>query len=251
MRRSFLFIGATITVGCLAFFLARELTRAQTGSWTPFTAVMATREYYPNATKPYKTENSIYAVRADGSWSNTIIRQFGADWYRLRVVQELALHEMVTIDPVTKSTITYPLTGPMINRLEVPKAACTTNSNALHESILGFDVVEVKRIIPGPPGEAATLDEWDAPQLNCFALSRTFSAGAANSAPYTTTRTAISVAVDPVDGTLFDIPNDYTERSPSQVFAELSKRFPSDSTSVPSTTTNMLDGVYQGYRARH
>lgn len=250
LERIALFIAATAAIGAVAFFIGRTRpTSAQATSWAPFTAVMVSQTYSHGSAAPTATGNHIHAVRGDGSWVDVALREVRGQLYRVSVIQNLALRRRVTIDPMTESTTTYPLSAATANRLATPETSCTSDANAPHKSMLGYDVVEVKRNRPGPGGQTTVVDDWDATALNCFPLQRTVTLSQEGVASFRRIVTAISVAAGPPDSALFQVPGNYTERSPSQVLAAFAKRFPGASSSLPpSSAKSMLDGVYNNYR---
>lgn len=251
LKRIALVIAATAAVGAVAFFIGRTRpTIAQSTSWVPYTAVTVSQTYSHGSATPTATANHIHAVRSDGSWVDVALREVGGQLYRVSVIQDLALRRRVTVDPMTESTTTYPLSAAWASRLATPETSCTSDANAPHKSILGYDAVEVKRTRPGPGALTTVVDDWDAAALNCFPLERNATVSSAGSISFHRTVTAISVAAGPPDSALFQVPANYTERSPSQVFAAFAKRFPAAVNSLPpSSAKGMLDDVYNNYRA--
>lgn len=250
LKRIALVIAATAAVGAVAFFIGRtQPTNAQATRWDPFTAVTVSQTYSHDSAMPTAAANHIHAVRADGSRVEVALREVGGKLYRVSVIQDLALRRRVTVDPMTESTTTYPLSAAWASRLATPETSCSSDANAPHKTMLGYDVVEVKRTRPGPGGQTMVVNGWDATALNCFPLERTTTVRSAGGISFRRTVTAISVAAGPPDSALFQVPANYTERSPSQVFAAFAKRFPGEVTSVPpSSATAVLDGVYDNHQ---
>lgn len=250
LNRIALVVAATAAIGAVAFFVGwKQPTNAQATSWAPFTAVTVSQTYSNGSATPTATANHIHAVRADGSRVDVALREVGGKLYRLSVVLDLALRRRVTVDPMTESTTTYPLSTALANRLATPETSCTSVANAPHKSMLGYDVVEFKRTRPGPGGQTTVVDDWDATALNCFPLQRTVTMSSAGVVSFRRTATAISVAAGPPNSALFQVPGNYAERSPSQVFAAFAKRFPGEVNSLPpSSATGVLDGVYNNHQ---
>jgi hypothetical protein len=90
------------------------------------------------------------------------------------------------------------------------------------------------------PKAKQELEVWLAPHLNCFALEETIRS---NGKVVTKRESLFLIPGEPPDY-LFQIPPNYTERSPAQVFAEFARRFPGRK-AAPSETSSKLDDVYR------
>lgn len=239
-------------VGLLSYLAAKKITlMAQSGEWTAFTATMVERRYKPSSTTPAYTENYIYARRADGSWVRDVKRQImqNGGWGDMRVIMDYSSLERTAVDPSTQSLTTTPLSRAAAASLSSPPSTCSTDPNAPHATLLGYDTVRAESTLSGTgPGTTIKVTEWRAAQLQCFPLKETISVQFSKGAGwFHTTREALFVSTGEQSGALFEIPAGYVERTPSEVMAVRAKLFPNEPP-TPAKTLKALDEVYQSSR---
>jgi hypothetical protein len=250
MKKRLPWILGVLAVGVVSYWASRAVTvRAQRVEWTPFTAAIVERSYSGTSTEPAKIENYVYARRRDGSWVRDTKRQVmpHGGWGDMRVVEDYARGTRTTVDPGTESLITYPYPPNWVARLSAVPTSCSTDPNAQHETVLGYDTVIVQRNVPGPVGDQRRATYWRAPALNCFALKEEMILRCETCPGARNTREALLVSEGDPSSALFEIPANYVERTPSQVFAEFGRRFPEKGQSNPETDQR-LDEAYQSFR---
>lgn len=250
IKRAAVWIVAAAAVGGFGFWISRAITvRAQGGGWVPFTAAMVERSYSGTSTKPSSVENYLYARRREGSWVRDIKRQLlpNGGWADMRVVEDYTRGSRIVVDPGTESVVTYPYSAKAVGRLSAVPASCSADPSAQHTNFLGYDTVVVTRSLPGPADETRKATYWAAPALNCFALKEEITRECKICINSRNTREALLVSEGDPPSALFEIPTNYVERTPSQVFAEFAGRFP-EKAQTPTATGERFDQVYQSFR---
>lgn len=250
----------SLTVGFGSFVVARLIeVKAQTQSNAAFTAFEITREFAPNGDDVHD-EYMTVAFKADGSSAIAYRRESpGHVWMDIRVVRDLSAGKAITVDPFTDSLITYPLSARSVvfyhNRSRAltflpMRTECTSApANTPHSTILGYAVVQLQRTMgfPGAPGTQVQDEAWEAPELGCFPLEETHTLTNPDGLTHKFVRLALSVVPGSPSPALFEIPSNYAERPPSQVFAAFARRYPS-SPAMSSASVGLLDSVYQNAR---
>lgn len=223
-------------------FWSFRVTRVQGRDWVPFVAVIVERQYQGTVRTPVRVQDSVYARRSDGSSVEDVKKQImpNGGWADQRIVMNYATATRTSIDPSTESLTSYHYPAKAIARLATPPTACSSDPNAKHTTILGYDAVAVEHRLPGPRPGWGKVTDWEAPQLNCFPLLETaeFGAGAG-----TLTREALLVKEGDPSAGLFEIPSTYVERAPSEVMAERARRFPEDE-AAKAAVSQALDDAY-------
>jgi hypothetical protein len=117
------------------------------------------------------------------------------------------------------------------------------------DKVLGYDVKLLERdlLAPGPGGKKISVESWRAPALNCYPLREKLFLGDGNEKIVTHVREVISVMPGEPDATLFQIPAGWTERSPSQVYAEFERRYPAYARGIPPVAVEQ-DKAYNHHR---
>jgi hypothetical protein len=87
-------------------------------------------------------------------------------------------------------------------------------------------------------------DKWLAPSLNCLALKHTYKLFDSGKLVGRTTEEIVSLSTGSPDPSLFEVPEHYTERSPSQALAERARRL-GHSCSTCGTVKETLDKAYE------
>lgn len=216
-----------------------------------FSATILETRFDSNHTERYR-EYQIVAVRSDGSRAHIYRRQTpDGRWVESRTILDLAAGKWYSIDPMTESVVTYPLSSTTTNSQAQADKTCAGLTTSESDQMYGYDVVRKLESRTKQDGTIASrTDQWLAPELDCFPLRITRSAGAGGTpSPYTTREVLFITPGEPAPA-LFAIPSGYTERSPSQVLAEFHRQYPERGT-AHLFTAQALDNAYfshQRYR---
>jgi len=228
MRRIALLLVLSLGLGALTFVGVRKLKlQAQPAGRNPFTAFTLER-YYDGSGALVRSYNSIYAVRSDGSWVRIWPWQDPNGRYvEIREIWDFSAKENIGIDGLTDSVTTWPLSDGQVAAFRIPDKTCADDLTLERATLLGYEVVKVQRQTLQTSRKFVERDEfWLAPALDCFRLREVLASGTiGGDIARTTEREVIFVIPGEPSPALFQIPPDYTERSPSQVAAEFARRF--------------------------
>ncbi len=247
------FLGLAILLGgfLAAFLVARRLQlRSSTSDPSPLTATIIEERYSPGSTQPSYVEYSLSAVRSDGSWA-VISRRQAPDgrWVEMKLVTSLASGTRITVDPTTESLVTFKLSKGAASFFQSQRVACGKVPNPQRSTLLGYDVVELTEPF-GPPEGTDTVTRWLAPSLGCFPLKEVYDIAAEGGGRWKTVRQALFVIPGEPSADLFNIPGNYTERSPSELNAEFKRRYPGQH-AFPDVTAQRLESLYETNRSEH
>ncbi len=188
--------------------------------------------------------DEIVAVRSDGSKAKVRL-DYNDRILGVRSIADLSEKKTIFIDPVTKTTKTGFLTSGEIFFRRASMQNCSSGNS---KSILGWDVYELSRTIQSGPLQVSQ-EEWRAPGLGCQALEVHQRITDSKGALLQVQDTAVqNVQLGEPDPKIFEVPSDYTERTPSQWAEEVSKTRGKQCTACTSKQFQMLDDVY---RSRH
>lgn len=153
----------------------------------------------------------------DGPEGNTRSKEFES-----RTVWDVANGRRVSIFPMlgSKTTASLPPSPPAAAGSDCSREG-EPFSLAKPEAgeILGYPVVELSFAREQAEGSVMQVREWRAPALDCFPLRRTGVFKAPDGAVKgRNRREAESVALGSPDLALFEIPEDYVERTPSEIY---------------------------------
>ena len=201
----------------------------------------------PRAGSPYpETFMKGYAVRSDGSWVLITYGNRAGIQSHIRDIYDVVSNVHTTIEDLSKSIQTRAMSESESSVKRV-SAAVSCGGKAAAQ-MLDFDVEykeEKGSVDYGAEGPGTfVIKRWLAPDIGCFALKKeTVSIRDKDGTVIVdTTDQAISVAFQPVDQ-FFLIPTDYTERTPGEVFLELSRLYPNQF--PPPGDTSAVDDVYR------
>jgi hypothetical protein len=191
------------------------------GSRLAFSVVQIT-EAYGDDGRQNLLETKVSAQKVDGSQAFQVARSFrnaagGYDSIEFRNVFDVTLKKHFGIDPLTRSLTTRRLLEPKIAEMS-SKPVCGSLPEA--GVLLGYRVLKTSEERRLAANQTVTIERWVAPDLECFPLQtvvRKFDRG--TSLAQTTSR-VLSANIGNPDPTLFVIPSDYVERSPSAVMTE-------------------------------
>ncbi|HEX5412972.1 MAG TPA: hypothetical protein VFZ27_14065 [Terriglobia bacterium] len=257
MKKAVLFGLATLLVGSLSFLVSRvahvQKLRAESSARRPFTAVIVEHRHPGDASISAaawpNTQMTMYAVRSDGSTAEVIRRvDPNNNPVEIRVVVDMASARRVSIDPMTQSVTTYPLSQASLSFMNGLAIGCQSATSE-HSTLIGYDVVKVQDSKEWPDGTADYSESWQAPALGCLRMDESSSPQAAANRTVWNTREVTFVAEGEPSAALFAIPSDYVERSPSEVFAEFQRRFPNARSTWAGKAGSALDPAYNQGRA--
>ncbi len=220
-NRAFWIIGATL----FAIVFGRYGVRSQVLNTIPFTAsTLETRFRAPG--EEHMHAEGTYAVRGNGSnvALKTVTTPKGPK-LRKTIVDPTA-ERMVAVFESTESLITRKAGVP--RRLHYPKG-CSDDRSAERSVMLGYEVVKVTEEVTVPEiGEQARglRIEWLAAALDCYQLKieQYFTDGSGPmSLKYL--KEVTSVKMGEPDAALFEIPDAYRERTPSDVLTEYGRMY--------------------------
>jgi hypothetical protein len=203
-----------------------------------------TNTYYEYPSGQFvKVEQSTVAVRSDGSKVESRLFTIGGIEAEQKTISDLTLRRSVDVEGLTQSVTTYPMSSAELRQARIRATrTCPGDADSPHEILLGYSVVKTTL----HQGDRR-IESWMAPDLNCFILKQSVYGKSAD-APSTITE-AHSLVVGEPDPLLFSIPRGYRERSPSQVDAEFSRRYPKDA--IPESPDNLRYADRRYYKLNH
>lgn len=241
MRRT-LYIAGVLTVlaaGLGVRYGGKAIAEA-TLTPTPFTATIREGRHAANGDLLYE-ETMTHAVRSDGSIVETVWRPSpDGRSYERRSVTDLPGKCRVQIDAATESKTTYPLSDEGVKQLMLQTGDCSKRALDAGEAVLGFDTVRQTEGL----GDLH-VERLLAPKLGCLVVREY--ARSSRSGAFIRRELTSAVTGEP-DAGLFAVPA-YTERRPSEVFAESARRFPGRH-QPPAQTTDRLDAVYAAHQQK-
>jgi len=239
MRRIILLLVVSLSLAYAGFRFgsnSRALAQA-TMQPVPFTAEVLERRLDATGTEKYR-ETSLSAMRGDGTTIRIIHRTFpDGKTYEFKTIIDVVHSTRIVLDQATESRTTYPLSNRSVQLLVNSTAYCGLNLDTERMTTAGYEALRQDNST-----KKLTAVRWLAPALNCFPLKET-----TQSATSTNSREVTSVRLGEPDATLFVIPDNYTERTPSQVFNEFVRRFPGRQL-PPVETTTALDDAYANHQ---
>lgn len=173
---------------------------------------------------PRFTLTEILGVRSDGSTSRVrlIPPANGAPQrYNLKIA-DISASRLTIVDAITRSKTTYPAANVVAQYTVKPANSCAGNQG---DRILGYATMmeDENRSVEAPVTAAATsrIRVWRAPDLNCLPLREEhWWIDSSNKETLSMVVTATIVMPGEPATWMFDIPADYTERSPGEVFRQ-------------------------------
>jgi hypothetical protein len=251
-----------VAFGLITSHVVPELSKAQSqGERLAFTAVIKTTAFDPNGGE-HASEIVVYANRSDGSraeWTQKFKPpNTGKPYAENRSVLDLVGLRDVGIDPFTESVSSSPIEPSRVLKYRMkPDSTCA------------LPIAEGNRLVIDPPpvwlqgrptvhvsgktslrdGSTLTVEEWRAPELECFPIKQTAIRLATKDGMTYSSRIekeVTQVTIGDPDPALFAIPAQYTERSPSEIMAEAARRRGKPNCdNCNSKTAAMLDDAYR------
>jgi hypothetical protein len=247
MKRLALVLVLSGMVAVISFFAGRtHKLKGQTTIRKPFSATIVVHRYSQGTLSAEwpGTEMIMYAVRSDGSTAE-IMRRLdpNKNWVDMKVIIDAGSAKRISVDPATRSITTYSV--PQSSSPVVGHEGCTTSPSALHSTMLGYDVVKVEEKPSSMPGDTSSYESWRTPALDCFPMYESTSPTPDINGPTRTTRQVVFLTEGEPASSLFNIPADYTERSPSAAMKEFQHLFPAEPQCEScATSMSTLDSVY-------
>lgn len=250
MKRIVTLSGLTAIVALVSFLAPRlGSIRSQEPLRKPFTATIVERQYDPQGREIY-SEYALDAVRGDGSEVRMFRRHLpNQELFEPKWVLDLNAKRRVSVDPSTVSITTYLLSASVAAEYQAGDSSCVRaaeNSSTARSVIMGMQVVRVTEDTPHGLNAVDHAERWLAPQLGCFPLKEIFTFGLVPAgAAQRSVREVLFITEGEPAASLFEIPGSYAERSPSQVSAEWTRRFPGH----PAMSDESSAAADQAYQA--
>lgn len=235
-------LSGTIALACLAVDMVYMTRIAAAGGATikPFTATVHVVRFTSSGAADHQ-ETYLVAFRSDGSTVTDYHHTLSTgQTVEVKVIEDSATNRKTAVDYATESTTTYPLPSNFLAGLAKQSSTCRTIAAPVKEPILGYTVVLVHDGHTYGNGARNVHDQWEAPDLNCFAL-RTIDYATrqpGQKGPHNEVEVTSIVAGEP-NSALFSIPQSFVERSPSDRHAEFERRF-----GIPAPLPPQADEVY-------
>lgn len=225
--RNTMILGIIVVVcfGLATFHMTRQVAASGPPIPKPFTASVHEVRFRADGVAAHE-ETYIVAFRADGSNVTDyhhILRN--GETTEIRMIADVSSGHRVAVDYATQSTSTYPLESRYATLMAEQASACKAVGES-GEPVLGYQVVLVHDGHTYANGMRNVHDRWEAPALNCFALRSVDFATRrpGTQAPHNEAE-ATNIILGEPDPTLFSIPQNFVERSPSERHAEFERRF--------------------------
>jgi hypothetical protein len=225
-----------------------------------YTVVALKKDYIgvrPDGSQISSQGSIVAAFRSDGSsaiWEDSFSSDpetapFGHVHYGRLVFP--ASHSSVKVFPDSESVTTFflpKLISPPRLRHKCEASANQPGiilSDSDPASLLGYRVVRLSSVSQDTGGEEFVREDWQAPDLNCGSLRLVFGRrDAQGKTRVLQTVEATMITPGEPDPKLFEVPANYTERSPSEAWAEFARRL-----GVPAPPPNRgLETADQNYR---
>jgi len=235
-RKFFLYAAVFLFISGLSFALVRGVhtQNAQNEPHKAFMAFQIERRYDATGAERYH-EYRTFAVRSDGSsaWFANRPGTVDGQIHGFGAIYDLANQRVTTVDGFTESTITESLAPGQVAFQRKMDHSCQSGTE--RSTILGQQVVKVT-VPVGPTRPGAGL-------LLAFPYRRLVFRGKPGAK--TTLETLYLIPNEP-PASLFEVPRNYAERSPSQVADEYARRL-----GHRPFSDNVLQRAEEKYHARH
>jgi len=245
-----LFAALSAAVGVGSFILTQSVkVKAQRNDRKPFTVIMVENQYNGDEKQPVHTHYYLFAVRGDGTQVQTSwVQSPRGKWMQPKTIVDFSAKKLVSVVPFAESLSTLPLSEGVTSWYpSQPRKECTADPNLERSTLLDYEVRKVHKQFLGPPESEISVDFFMAPALDCFALREEATIGPAAAPRTRMTRQPLFVLEGKPAPSLFEIPSDYVERSPSEVAAEFERRYP-EQPMLSDHGRQVLDEVYHGAR---
>ncbi|HEX6879046.1 MAG TPA: hypothetical protein VF135_01675 [Terriglobales bacterium] len=223
----------TAAVASISFMVVQKSVFAQ--GQVALTATIRETVFQLPTTQPRLVHTLIIARRQDGSTVRVrnVSKPDNSGVAEQRYVIDLDRREQISIDGLTGSLTTIPLSYAVAEARKKRRMCNATGDSLVRDTILGYDVVRSVQN-HGATGAFVRYEEWLAPALDCFSLKTAIFHGTSDSDMHIANlREAMQVTVGEPASDLFALPSAYVERSPLQRRAEYHARYPQTAQSCP------------------
>ena len=195
-------------------------------------ALTATRTeaiFAADAPLPSLVQTRTIAVRSDGSIAVLLHLEDPAGSGRVvyrKKVTDVTAERHVVVEPLGESRVTYPLTAAAaVARAVKPSSSCGGDA-APTGKVLGYDAVVAEKTQPLRGSEEVKTKTWMAPGLDCFPLREEIYFFTEGKMTQRTVESVVNVVPGEPEAWIFQIPESYVERTPSEAMAEAARRHP-------------------------
>jgi hypothetical protein len=241
MKRRCAFVMGSMTA---VFVLGAITTPSRAQSYTPLTVILQ-ECVYDRAGEMRAKQVLILAVRGDGAVIEERISDHNGPLARTRSIHNRESATKTVLDFATQSKTSY-----YGMRLRDFKERLLSDYSAMAdegELILGERVIKVTH-----QSRRSRVDTWLAPGLDYVPLRGEFVAfGDDGEIAARTVKEAVEILRGEPDPSLFSIPDNFIERSPSEVYAEIEKLRNGKCPGCGDKALRdaLLDGVYRRFRS--
>jgi hypothetical protein len=245
-RRLLSAVSIFVAVGALRGLRGQSRSNSETAAFTPFVSHEKEQRFSKNDWDPDES-TSTYARRSDGSeatrWLSNSPDPTTVQNGQYVIIFDAPRHIQITLEPYTKSVITFHLAFAQVSSRLANEHACDNmepNTRVIRdsESILGYATIEETYSYPDEKSQT-----WVATALDCYPLKETtqFSdeVGGHNE------DAVLDIREGDPPAAMFSVPAGYTERSPQQVEALYEAKFPGRTLYTPPA----LNALEQSYEA--
>jgi hypothetical protein len=174
----------------------------------------------------FTTKRVIYAFKSDGSIATWDERQWGnGQPVIVKTIRDVPNRQIVSYEPATRSKITRYLNDKEIEIAQGARVQCVQPEDGdvvTQEGLLGFEVTKTVEILPSIEGRR--LETWRAKALNCWSVKSVLSKPDPTSPSgwlIEGHQEATSITLGEPEARFFEEPQDHTERSLVEMFAEI------------------------------
>jgi hypothetical protein len=227
-----------LAVGAVAFKISKIVHASPATG--PFT-VTTTEKAFDASGNQQRLETIVFATGVNGSRVVATTRKFPDGQDRvIRRILEVNAKKLIVVDEATKSIVTYPLPP---EGVEFLSRGCSIPAGAETAVLSGAAIFKYSETKEYGEDVKAVGEEWRAPSLGCLALRQTHSMFRNDKLAGKSTRELVSIVNGEPDPSLFAIPTDYVERSPSEALSVYHQLFPTRP-ATPAATLEKLDKAY-------
>lgn len=231
-KRFLVFTLMMLSAGVVLRLTIDRLSAQEASNRVPFTMTQVYTVTSPSGNRLAQRQEIVLAVKSDGSFAQRTqgFSDAATVSFDRREVFDATTGTITGVDSFTQSNTTSFLTESVRSSLTAPiDTTCKTrlhpNSTVKQNggSMLGYRVVKTTENSQLPDGGTVTTTEWRAPELNCFPLRKQVTFVSPGGTATVNLREVKTVVTGEPDPGLFDVPANYTERSPSEVAAETAR----------------------------
>jgi hypothetical protein len=196
---------------------------------------------------PVGTDVWTIAISRPGSFVEAHESRNGIAIGPKRIIVDVINLRRVSVDPPTESITTYPLSRKTITGLLDFKFSCSDDPGAEHKQFFGHQAVKVthERL-------AGTVklgyEDWIATELGCLVVKSTVKRYQNGIFQATRYKDVTALTLGEPYSSLFQIPQTFVERKPSEVMQESARRKGEQCSECDKRSGPVLDKVYDSHR---